>query len=159
MKDLWWDIRPSPGYGTLELRFCDQPATLDEMTALTAFVHLLATWYRDNEAEWSSSHATLKKWIIRENKWRAARWGLEAEVVVDESGATRSLRDSTLALVDTLRPTAVELGCSAELEGVVDILSAGASCARQRRIVDAGGALTDVVRSLRRELATDRPGA
>jgi carboxylate-amine ligase len=53
LKDLWWDVRPSPGFGTLELRVCDSPATLAETVAIVAFMHALAHWFRDHGDEFA----------------------------------------------------------------------------------------------------------
>ncbi|HTF20250.1 MAG TPA: YbdK family carboxylate-amine ligase [Chryseolinea sp.] len=134
MKDLWWDIRPSPGYGTLELRFCDQPATLDEMTALTAFAHLLASWYRDHEQEWSSSHAPLKNWIIRENKWRTLRYGLDAEIVYTATGRTKSLRRDILDWLDRLAPYAKDMHYERYVDIIREVSLKGNSAQRQRAV-------------------------
>ena len=158
VRDVWWDVRPHPDFGTVELRMCDGIPTLREITSIAALAQCLVHAF-DQLLDEGEELPVPREWIIRENKWRAARWGLEADVVADSSGATRPLRDSLPALVETLRPTAADLDCTAELEGVLDILETGGSYARQRRIVTDGGSLTDVVRSLRRELATDRPGA
>jgi carboxylate-amine ligase len=157
MKDLWWDIRPSPGYGTLELRFCDQPATLDEMTALTAFVHLLATWYRDNEAEWSSSHATLKKWIIRENKWRTLRYGLDAEIIYADTGKTKSLRTDILEWLDRLGPYASELKYETYVEGIRAVCMKGNSAQRQRAVFSKTNDVAAVVAHNVLELRNGHP--
>ncbi|MEJ1238623.1 YbdK family carboxylate-amine ligase [Chryseolinea sp. T2] len=136
MKDLWWDIRPSPQYGTLELRFCDQPATRDEMTAIVAFVHLLAFWFRDHEEEWNSKHASVKKWIIRENKWRTLRYGLDAEIVVTSTGRTRSLRKDVLDWLDRLSPYIAALNYGRFADILRDICFKGNSAQRQRKIFE-----------------------
>ena len=85
MKDIWWDMRPSPGYGTLEIRICDGPATILELESIVAFIHLLAHWYYDHAEEFASKN-NLKplEWVLRENKWRAIRFGTEAEIVSHE---------------------------------------------------------------------------
>lgn len=134
MKDLWWDIRPSPGYGTLELRFCDQPATLEEMSAVTALVHLLALWYRDHEHEWSASQAPLKKWIMRENKWRTLRFGLDAEIVNTVTGKTKSLRKDILEWLDRLMPYVESMNYGRYVETVRDICLKGNSAQRQQMV-------------------------
>jgi glutamate---cysteine ligase / carboxylate-amine ligase len=50
LKDLWWDVRSCPQYGTLEIRICDQPASMAEVLALVAFVHALAFWFQKNQS-------------------------------------------------------------------------------------------------------------
>lgn len=153
MKDLWWDIRPSPHYGTLELRFCDQPATLDEMTSIAAFVHLLAMWYRDHEREWSATHAPLKKWIIRENKWRTLRYGLDAEIIYTSTGGTRSLRKDILDWLDRLEPYANDLDYGRYVSVLREVALKGNSAQRQRRVFsktnDVGAVINHNVLELR----------
>lgn len=134
MKDLWWDIRPSPGYGTLELRFCDQPATLDEMSAISAFVHMLAMWFRDHEQEWNARHASVKKWIIRENKWRTIRYGLDAEIVTTSTGRTKSLRKDILDWLEKLSPYAAKLNYDRYVNIIRDVCFKGNSSQRQREV-------------------------
>ncbi|MGC3946319.1 MAG: glutamate-cysteine ligase family protein [Chryseolinea sp.] len=134
MKDLWWDIRPSPHYGTLELRFCDQPATLDEMNAIAAFVHLLAMWFRDHELEWNSKHASVKKWIIRENKWRTLRYGLDAEIVITSTGKTKSLRKDILEWLDRLSPYVTKAKYERFVDTIREVCFKGNSAQRQRAV-------------------------
>jgi carboxylate-amine ligase len=134
MKDLWWDIRPSPIYGTLELRFCDQPATLDEMSALTAFVHVLAMWFRDHEQEWGSLHAPLKKWIIRENKWRTLRFGLDAEIIFTATGKTKSLRKDILEWLDRVAPYVTLMKYERYANIIREVCLKGNSAQRQRAV-------------------------
>jgi carboxylate-amine ligase len=153
MKDLWWDIRPSPRYGTLELRFCDQPATLDEMTSIAALAHLLARWYRQHEQEWSASHAPLKKWIIRENKWRALRYGLDAEIIHTATGRTKSLREDILEWLDRLEPHAKEMHYEYYMGVLRDVVNRGNSAQRQREVFsstnDVGAVISHNVQELR----------
>jgi gamma-glutamyl:cysteine ligase YbdK (ATP-grasp superfamily) len=97
-----------------------------------------------------------RSWIIRENKWRAARYGLEAEIILDDQGRLQPVREAIEELVDELTPVAKRLGCSEELRNALAIMERGPSYIRQREVVAAGGTLTDVVDSLVTELRTDR---
>jgi carboxylate-amine ligase len=137
---------------------CDGIPTLREVSALAALAQCLVHSF-DERIDRGETLPVPKEWITRENKWRAARFGVDAEVVVDDTGHTTPLRESLDRLVDTLGPTAEQLGCAAELSSVLDILKTGPSYARQRAVVAGGGSLADVVGSLRREYATDQPGA
>jgi carboxylate-amine ligase len=94
-----------------------------------------------------------REWVRRENKWRAARWGVEADLVIDESGHTQPLREIVDGLVDRLLPIAKDLDCAAELVDLRRIAAEGPSYVRQRRVVAEGGDLQGVVRALRAELA------
>jgi carboxylate-amine ligase len=134
MKDLWWDLRPSPTLGTLELRFCDEPASLAEALGIVAFIHLLAHWFREHEDEWVSARTPLKHWIFRENKWRAIRYGLDAEVVVTRNGKTKLLRKDIADWLKTLRPYAAKMGYEKYLSVIQDILKRGTSSTRQHEV-------------------------
>ena len=100
-----------------------------------------------------------RDWILRENKWRAGRHGLDAELIVDDAGTVRPARDELRRLVQELAPTAERLGCTAELADVVRVLDAGASYERQRRVADGGRNLWAVVDQLARELSSGEPDA
>ncbi len=145
-KDLWWDIRPSPQNGTIELRFCDQPATLYEATAIVAFVHLLAYWYRDHQEEWTTSNAPLKQWIFRENKWRAIRHGLDANIVVSGRGKTKMLASDITEWIKVLRPYESQLGYSNFTSRLEEIVLRGNSAKRQYAIFQDTNDLDAVVR-------------
>lgn len=152
VREVWWDIRPHPGYGTVELRMCDAMPTLWEIAALAALAQVLVTEF-DRMIDRGETPEVPREWVRRENKWRAARWGIEADLVVDESGRTRPLRAIVDELVDQLLPLATELGCAAELSDLRRIATEGPSYVRQRRVVDEGGDMPAVVQALRAELA------
>ena len=152
VREVWWDIRPHPGYGTVELRMCDSMPTLWEISALAALAQSLVTEF-DRMIDAGVTPDVPREWVRRENKWRAARWGVEADLVVDESGHTQPLREIVDGLVDRLLPIAKDLDCAAELADLRRIATEGPSYVRQRRIVAEGGDLQGVVRALRAELA------
>lgn len=91
---------------------------------------------------------------MRQNKWVASRFGIDADLIIDDSGDRRPTRQLVDELVERLLPTARRLGSTDELEHVRAIAAHGPSYARQREIVEAGGSMTDVVDALVRELAT-----
>ena len=157
VREVWWDIRPHPGFGTVELRICDGLPTLHEIGAVAALSQCLVDQL-DTKFDRGYGLPRPKEWVVRENKWRAARYGLDAQLILDERGSTRPLRDALNELVDDLRPRAARLGCSEELDAVSDILEGGASYQRQRAVAEAnGGDLTAVVDSLLAEMAAGRP--
>ena len=156
VREIWWDVRPHPEFGTVELRMCDGPSTLGEVAAVAALAQCLVRRI-DDAIESGTPLATPPRWLLRENKWLAARFGLDAEIVVHENGTRKALREAIPALLDDLAETAAELGCSAELASVRGILAGGASYERQRRTVGEGGTLYDVVRQLVAELEGDTP--
>ncbi|MFX5374176.1 carboxylate--amine ligase, partial [Acinetobacter baumannii] len=73
----------------------------------------------------------------RENKWRAARYGLDARVIVDTIGTQRPVREHLTEKIEELAPVAVELGCVREFGSIATILDGGASYARQLAVADA----------------------
>jgi carboxylate-amine ligase len=156
IREVWWDIRPHPNFGTIELRICDGMPTLGEIVAVAALGQCLVH-HLDTLIDRGFSLPRPKQWIVRENKWRAARHGLDAEVVLDEHGRTQRAADAVRELVDELTPVADRLGCTAELRSTLAILDRGPSYVRQREITAAGGTLLDVVDSLVEEMRTDRP--
>jgi carboxylate-amine ligase len=152
VREVWWDIRPHPDFGTVELRICDGLPTLDEIGAVAALSQCLVEQF-DRELDRGYTLPVPQSWILRENKWRAARYGLDADIVVDDKGTVRPVRQAITDLVEDLLPTARRLGCEAELGDVARILAVGASYQRQRAVAAAhDGDLRAVVDSLLAEM-------
>lgn len=156
LKDLWWDLRPSPGFGTLEIRVCDGCATLYETLAITAFIHLLAHWFADN-GSWLESVSYPPRWISRENKWRVIRYGLDAELVVNTDGKTKLLREDVCEWAEKLKPYAEKLGYQEYLSNLLILLERGTSSERQRRAYALRDSLEDVARFNIEEFAATTP--
>jgi carboxylate-amine ligase len=154
IREVWWDIRPHPDFGTVELRMCDGLPTLGEVSALAALAQCLVESF-DARIDAGGVPPVPREWIVRQNKWRAARYGLDAELIVDDTGKRRHVRDLVADLVADLEPTSERLGCAAELASLRRTLESGSSAHRQRSVVAAGGSLVDVVDGLVRELQTD----
>jgi carboxylate-amine ligase len=151
-SEVRWDVRPSPRWGTVEMRACDSLSTLEEIGAVSALIHCLVH-RMSQQLDKGEEPQTLQPWFVRENKWRAARYGLEADVIVDRSGTQRPVREAVQDLISELAPIAEQLGCSAELDQVNLIFEFGASYQRQLRVAEAnGGSLQAVVSSLAHEL-------
>lgn len=157
IREIWWDIRPHVLYGTLEFRMCDGMATLREVIALSALAQCLVE-YLDAAYEAGHHPAQPVGWVVRENKWRAARFGLDA-AMVRADGSTSPIRGDIERLLTDLDATAVSLGCSTQLGWIREILAEGASYQRQRAVIDSGGSLKDVVDLLVTEFARDEFGA
>jgi carboxylate-amine ligase len=151
-NELRWDIRPSARWGTLEMRVCDGLATTREVGAIAALTQCLVEDL-STALDRGDEIATMPAWFVRENKWRAARYGLDAIVIEDAEGNECPVRDDLRSLVVRLEPVASRLGCLDELADVVAILEGGASYQRQLRVAEgAGGSLKAVVASLVKEL-------
>jgi carboxylate-amine ligase len=158
IKDLWWDVRPQPQLGTLELRICDTPHTLSEVTAVVAFAHCLAVWLDQRRLTGDLPVMPSTLWI-RHNKWRVARHGLEAEIILDDGRSVSPVRAEIARLLTRLAPIAAGLGADRELAGVARILASGAGYARQRGALAGSGSLKTVADLLVHELESDMPAA
>jgi len=146
---IWWDVRLHPRLGTVEIRICDAVTRLEDAVALTAYAQALVKQYSeryDRGLEIPSYHRIL----TTENKWLAARYGLEAPVMDLATGRrnrvplAQLIRRSLRELV----PHAQELGSERELEGIEDILRRGNGADRQRRIFNANRDIVEVVREI-----------
>ena len=156
IREIWWDVRPHPNFGTIEVRICDGLPTLDEVMAVTALIQTLVVWLGNqyDEGEYLPLH---RHWIVRENKWRAARWATDAEIIVDEDGNLERLDESLARLVEAVTPVAKQLGSHVELQGVGAMLRTGLSYRRQRRIYDETGDYAEVMKALVREFRENAP--
>jgi carboxylate-amine ligase len=157
IREIWWDIRPHPDFGTVELRICDGMPTLREVGAIAALTQCLVE-RMDTQLDRGYTLPAPPRWLVAENKWRAIRHGLDAEIIVDERGRTRPVRDDIADLVEDLLPVARRLRCAPELVRVLGILEAGASYERQRAVARvAAGALDAVVDTLLDEMDAGQP--
>jgi carboxylate-amine ligase len=152
LNDIRWDVRPSPALGTVEVRICDGVSNLTELAALTALTHCLVVDLTDRLSA-GETLPTMPPWHVQENKWRSARYGLDAEIILDAAAHERLVTDDLADLLTRLEPVARRLGCADELRSVDEITRGGASYQRQRRVAErTGGDLVAVVDSVVREL-------
>lgn len=150
-SEVRWDIRPAPRWGTIEVRACDGMSTLPELAAVASLIQVLVEHF-SRQLDEGRPLPELQAWYHRENKWRAARYGLDARVIVDSRGGQRSVRDHLSDTLEELAPIALDLGCDREFASVSRILDDGASYARQLAVADAAaGDLSAVVQHLIRE--------
>jgi len=156
IREVWWDIRPHPGFGTLELRICDGIPTMRELCAMVALSQSLVVWLGER---YNGGHELPRHqaWTIRENKWRAGRYGLEAEIIRNEEGDLISIRRSIDDLVEELSPVADRLGCRADLHYIHTIMERGTSATRQREVHHRTGRLSGVVDALVEEMKRGEP--
>jgi glutamate---cysteine ligase / carboxylate-amine ligase len=140
---LWYDVRPHPRLGTIEIRAMDSQTRVEHTIALSAFVISLVKLLV--EAFSDDGQAPDPPWeILDENRWLAARHGLEARLV-DHSGSVVGVRELTESLLSRLAPHAGELGCAQELEGVRDLLREGNGALRQQMVFEANHDLRELV--------------
>ena len=143
---IWWDIRPHPRLGTVEIRICDAVTRVEDAVALAAYCQALVKYYCERHAvgaEIPSYHRIL----TTENKWLAARYGLEAPVMDLATGRRNRVPVAQLIrrTLKEITPHAQELGSDRELEGIREILARGNGSDRQRRIWNANRDIVEVV--------------
>ena len=150
-SEVRWDIRPAPRWGTIEVRACDGMSTLPELAAVAALVQVLVEHF-SRELDEGRGVPSIQPWFVRENKWRAARYGLDARVIVDREGTQVPVMDHLRETIERLGDVAVDLHCAREFAGVESIMTQGASSTRQILMADASeGDLREVVQHLIRE--------
>jgi len=154
VREIWWDVRPHPGLGTVEIRICDMLPRLSDVIALTALIQSLVVWI-GNQYDAGEEPKLLPAWVIGENKWRAARYGPDAEIIDNDRGHLCRLSEDIVRLTELLMPTAQRLECAHELARVPDILRLGPSTKRQRSIFAATHSFPAVVDALVMELRHD----
>jgi glutamate---cysteine ligase / carboxylate-amine ligase len=145
LKDLHWDIRPSPGYGTLELRVFDMPTNLKDILAIAAFVHTLALWF-SQQGDWLTSMPKPTMWMARENKWRAMRYGLDAEIIQNFEGQTICIKEDLQKLLTRIDEVVRAKNYSAHIDHLKTMIESGNSSLRQRCVFENTGSLEEVVR-------------
>jgi carboxylate-amine ligase len=136
-NDVRWDVRPSPRFGTIEVRVCDGVSNITELLSVAALTHCLVE-HLSTMIDEGRPLPTMPQWFVQENKWRAARYGMDAIIILDEAGNEELVTDAVRRLVAELEPVAERLGCVTELAGVLDIIDRGASYQRQRAVAGAG---------------------
>ena len=158
-SEIRWDIRPAPHFGTIEMRVCDGLPTLQEVGAISALTQCLVDDFSDRLDKGEALPA-LPPWHVQENKWRAARYGLDAIVILDAAGRERLVTEDLAELLDRLEPVAKRLDCVRELRDVEHILRVGASYQRQRAVAKQyNGSLKAVVAALVTEMRDGVPHA
>ena len=152
INEVRWDIRPSPHLGTVEVRIFDGVSNLRELSALVALTHCLIVDL-DRRLEAGEQLPVMPPWHVQENKWRAARYGLDAIIILDAESNERLVTEDLDDLLNRLAPVAQSLHCADELAAVAEIPRRGASYQRQRRIAkEHDGDLRAVVDALVGEL-------
>jgi carboxylate-amine ligase len=154
IRDIHWDLRPHPDFGTLEIRVMDSQPTIREAIALAGFVHSLIVYhqccYRNGMEGFrlKPCHA----WFEKENYFRASQLGLDARYIEDDQGNSRAIKAIVKDIFRILAQTSDQLGETEHLKFLEKRLEGGASYIRQRRIFQQTGSQKEVVASLVREL-------
>jgi carboxylate-amine ligase len=146
-KKIWWDVRPHPTFGTLEFRVCDVVPRVEEATAIAALTQAIVVKLHRLYTK-NMGFRMYPRALIEENKWRAARWGVEGKLIdfgKQEEVPMRQLGEELLEFVDDVVD---ELGSREALQPIHTILQQGTSAERQMRVYKETGDLTAVVRQI-----------
>ncbi|WZO99755.1 YbdK family carboxylate-amine ligase [Isosphaeraceae bacterium EP7] len=146
--ELWWDARINTELGTLEVRVCDLPANLPSALGLTALIQCLVWSFAFEETGKTTWAPEMHQVLIRQNRWRAARFGMGAEFVDPWTLRPVAARDLLAHLIDHLMPAARQLGCVAELTHAAEMVRGHSGAEQQLALFDETGDLTEVVRRL-----------
>ncbi len=155
LKDLWWDIRPSPRYGTLEIRVCDGLATIRETCDIVALARALAM-RAGTRVQAGSGRTFPPLWRVRENKWRASRHGMDADYIVSNDGASMPVRHYLLRTLEQLSVDGFIDPASRYYENLKRIgEGAPTSSDRQRALYERTGSFDAVTKALADEFEDD----
>ncbi|MBI1367909.1 MAG: YbdK family carboxylate-amine ligase [Planctomycetes bacterium] len=147
IREIWWDVRPHHNFGTVEVRICDVPGSLDDAMALAALIQCLVTALGDQIEHGTYQH-DCHPMLVRQNKWRAARFGLDAPLVSSTDYQLRPARQVLRDLVRTLEPTAGRLDCVRYLKHVHAISERDTHAQRQRKMYEQTGKLGEMLRAI-----------
>lgn len=134
----WWELRPHPGFGTLEVRVPDAQTRLPDAGAVAGFVQALVATIVDRY-EAGEPLPAAPRWRIEENRWAALRFGVDGQFVSLRAGRRMSIRERLLELIEHVTPAAERLGLGGLLESIVALAEANGAV-RQREIFGSAGA-------------------
>lgn len=159
IKDIHWDIRPHPDFGTIEIRTMDAASDLTSLHALVSFARSVALALRDASVEEVNGIIPLElpEWIARENCYRAAHHGLSAEYIIDAKGNLRPLRQVIARMIEFCRPVAGRSGEATGLQLAADLLAGTPGYERQLLAYEEGSSPRAVVRMLTDALVEGTP--
>ncbi len=143
---IWWDIRPHPRLGTIEIRVCDAVTRVDDAVAIAAYCQALVK-HLCERFDAGDTIPSYHRILTSENKWLGARYGLDAPIMDLATGRRNRIPVAQLVrrTLREIEPHARELGSERELEGVAEILDRGNSAERQLRIFNANRDIVEVV--------------
>ena len=147
VREIWWDLRPHHDFGTVEVRICDVPGSLDDALALAALVQCLVVRMSDEIDDGTYQHDS-HPMIVRQNKWHAARYGLDASLVESQAYRLEPVRRTLHDLVRDLGPTAERLGCGPYLRRVAGIADGPTWAQRQLDVLREVGDPAELVRRM-----------
>ncbi len=146
IREIWWDVRPHHGFGTVEVRVCDMPGNLQDALSIAAYIQCLVKTLSDIIDEGAYQH-DCHPFMVRQNKWRACRYGNHAKLV-NTTYETQSVSLVVNEIVERLMPAAEELDCVPFLEHTRIMASSPNWADRQLEILKKTGDCKEVVRQM-----------
>jgi carboxylate-amine ligase len=134
VREIWWDVRPHHGFGTVEVRVCDMPGNLQDTLALAALVQCLVKALSDEIDNGTYQHDN-HPMMVQQNKWRAARFGNQARLVDTVTYQSAPVTETVERLIELLLPTAKELCCEPYLQHCATIARNPSAAQRQLDLV------------------------
>jgi carboxylate-amine ligase len=147
IREIWWDVRPHHSFGTVEVRICDMPPSLEDVLGLTALIQCLV-YDLSEEIDRGTYQLDCHPFLIRQNKWRACRYGMDAKLVDPATLQAVEARRLVNSLVERLRPRADELSCARYLNIVRDVAARPTGSVRQLKVFEETNNLAEVVRRM-----------
>lgn len=143
VRDLWWDVRPHPDFGTIEIRICDLPSSFEEILAVVALIQGLAASIAE-----SDKHLNPNMQVLKSNKWQAARYGLEGRFVYPLLQKKISMQEAAGEIFAKAAPSMEKLGTSSYLPVLHRITKSGTSSSLQRKIFEEQNKFTSIIKEL-----------
>jgi len=147
IREIWWDIRPHHRFGTVEVRVCDMPGNLEDVLGITALIQCLVKALSDEIDEGAYQH-DCHPMMVRQNKWRACRFGNRAHLVNSFTYDVQPVREVVRTLIERLRPVSQDLSCETELMHVQEIAERESWSDRQVAILKKSEDPREIVRQL-----------
>ena len=146
VKDLWWEVRPHPGFGTVEIRACDIPVSLKEILALVALIQALVITIKNGDS-YPNTHIQ----ILESNKWQAVRYGLTGVFVDPITFQQISIKEAIENLCKLIEPAMITLGLTKYIKIIEDILIKGTGSSRQRQLYERSSNFKYMIKSLKEQ--------
>jgi len=143
VRDLWWDVRPHPDFGTIEIRICDLPSRFSEILAIVALIQGLVA-----ELTESNKHLNPNMQVLKSNKWQAARYGLAGTFVYPLLQKKISMQEAAGEIFAKATPAMEELGTDHYLSDLRQIIESGTSADHQRKIFTEQKKFSAIIKEL-----------
>ncbi len=147
IREIWWDVRPHHNFGTVEVRMCDIPGNLHDTLAVAALIQCLVVSLSD-EIDMGTYQHNCHPMMVRQNKWHAARYGLDAILVDTVSFQAQPARETLIDLAAKLRPVAERLDCVQYLGRISELASGPTWAQRQLELLKETGNAAEMIRRL-----------